>query len=121
MDKLWRGVFANPIMKHRLHTGNIGNHIRFKEILPLMDDEVEEYSASLTVLGDGGRAWLVVFAFIPDMQEIAYSYVVWADAATPEQVTEMYEHGELDGTITHGSDVPYTPDIRDEIASDLNG
>lgn len=104
MDKLWRGAFLNPIMKHRDYCGDITNHFVVKSITQLDDDEIAEYEEDMETdllveeleqVGDGGIPWLVTIGFIDDTSQ-DYYFVVWSDSGEDEGVTDI-----LAGVLKH--------------------
>lgn len=83
MDKLWRGAFANPIMKHyrhdkapgERHPEELPEHINIVSVTQLTDDEVGYYESMLEILGDSGIPWLVEMSFVADSG--TYEFVVY--------------------------------------------
>lgn len=112
----WSGVFM-PIRKHRLYTGDIGNHIAFKSIVPATADAIEEFNEDidndyefdeLTQLGDPAETeWIVTMAFIPAMIEEAYTYRICLPAMQPgESRGEALKTLADQGTVIEESNIP---------------
>lgn len=121
MDKLWRGAFANPIMKHH-RTGSHGEHIvptSVREDMGGMEEEYDEdmendrpYS-DLKRLGDGETPYLFK-VMIAGGGSMTYDYIVSLDNTTQSEYQEALELYQIPSSERPSSG--YYPDIYEGVA-----